>query len=130
MTNTDNLARVLSSLNNAEAAGKNEIIISPASKVILEVLKIFKKETYITDFNVRKDLRGGTVVIKLARQINKTNVIKPRFSVTVDKLEKFEKRYLPAKDFGRIIISTSKGIMTHIEAKDKKLGGVLLAYVY
>ena len=130
MTSSDNLANVLSALNNAEAAGKNEIVISPASKVIVAVLKIFKIEKYIADLNVRKDLRGGSVLIKLAKQINKVNVIKPRFSVTLDKLEKFEKRYLPAKDFGRIIISTSKGIMTHIAAKEKKLGGVLLAYVY
>ena len=130
MTSSDNLANVLSALNNAEAAGKNEIVISPASKVIVAVLKIFKIEKYIADLNVRKDLRGGSVLIKLAKQINKVNVIKPRFSVTLDKLEKFEKRYLPAKDFGRIILSTPKGIMTHIEAKEKKLGGVLLAYVY
>jgi len=44
--------------------------------------------------------------------------------------EKFEKRYLPAKDFGMIIVSTNQGIMTHIEAKEKGLGGRLLAYVY
>ena len=130
MVTTDNLANVLSALNNAEAAGKNEIVISPASKVIVAVLKIFKIEKYIADLNVRKDLRGGSVLIKIAKQINKVNVIKQRFSVTLNKLEKFEKRYLPAKDFGRIILSTPKGIMTHIEAKEKKLGGVLLAYVY
>lgn len=130
MVCTDNLANVLSTMKNAEAAGKNEVIVKPNSKVITAVLSILKKEKYIADFKVRGDLRGGTIVVKLAKQINNTGVIKPRFAVTVDKLEKFEKRYLPAKDFGRIILSTSKGIMTHLEAKDKRLGGVLIAYVY
>jgi len=126
----DNLANVLSALNNAEQVGKDELIVAPASKVILTVLKILKQEKYITDFKIRKDLRGGTVVITLSKQINKIGVIKPRFPVKVENLEKFEKRYLPAKDFGRIILSTSKGILTHFEAKEKKIGGVLVAYVY
>lgn len=127
---TDNLANVLSAINNAERVGKDEVIVAPASKTILTVLKILKQEKYITDFKVRKDMRGGTVIVSLARQINKVGVIKPRFSVAVDKIEKFEKRYLPAKDFGRIILSTSKGIITHLEAKENKIGGVLLAYIY
>ena len=41
-----------------------------------------------------------------------------------------EKRYLPAKDFGILIMSTSKGIMTHYDAKKKNLGGKLLSYCY
>ena len=44
--------------------------------------------------------------------------------------EKYEKRFLPAKDFGIIIMTTPQGIMTHIEAKKKSTGGKLLAYCY
>ena len=44
--------------------------------------------------------------------------------------EKFERRYLPAKDMGILIVSTPAGIMTHVEAKKKGLGGRLLAYCY
>ena len=47
-----------------------------------------------------------------------------------DYFEKFEKRYLPSKELGFLIVSTSKGLMTNIEAKQKKLGGRLIAYVY
>ena len=54
----------------------------------------------------------------------------PRFSIKTDDYEKTEKRHLPAKDFGIIIISTSQGILTHIEAKKKKIGGMLIAYCY
>ncbi|HEX32856.1 MAG TPA: 30S ribosomal protein S8, partial [Candidatus Aenigmarchaeota archaeon] len=60
----------------------------------------------------------------------KCGAIKPRFSFSVEDIEKFEKRYLPSKDFGIIVVSTNKGIMTHLEAKQKNLGGILLAYVY
>ena len=50
-------------------------------------------------------------------------MVKPRFSFTKDNYEMFEKRYLPAKGFGLFIVSTSKGIMTHKEALEKKLKG-------
>ena len=47
-----------------------------------------------------------------------------------DGFEKFERRYLPAKGFGILIVSTSIGMMTNEEAKIKMIGGKLLAYVY
>jgi small subunit ribosomal protein S8 len=48
----------------------------------------------------------------------------------MDEYEKFEKRFLPAKGVGVLIVSTIKGIMTHEEAKGKTLGGRLIAYCY
>ena len=56
--------------------------------------------------------------------------IKPRFAVKATEYEKFEKRYLPAKGFGILIVSTVKGLMTHYEAKQQGLGGRLIAYCY
>ena len=56
--------------------------------------------------------------------------IKPRYMVSVSEIEKYEKRYLPAKNFGIIIISTSQGLMTHQTAIDKNIGGSLIAYIY
>jgi small subunit ribosomal protein S8 len=47
-----------------------------------------------------------------------------------DEFEKWEKRFLPARGFGILLISTTKGIMTHEDAKKQHLGGKLLAYVY
>ena len=44
--------------------------------------------------------------------------------------EKVEKQYLPAKEFGVIIVTTSKGIMTLSQAKELGIGGKLLAYCY
>ena len=68
--------------------------------------------------------------INLIGSINKCGVVKPRFSVKKNDFEKYEKRYLPAQNFGILIVSTSQGIMTNYEAKEKNLGGKLLAYVY
>jgi len=126
----DPLASALSQINNAEKAGKNEIVITPISKQIKAVFAILKKEGYIKDFEIITNAKGGQARVKLSKSINKIGAIKPRFSSKLTDSEKFEKRYLPAKDFGRLIISTSQGIMTHIEARKKKIGGVLIGYVY
>ena len=93
-------------------------------------LIILKKKGYISEFGEVKTCRGNYIDLKLKGTINNCGAIKPRFSVQTSTYEKYEKRYLPAKDFGIIIVSTSQGIMTHKEAKTKKIGGKLLAYVY
>ncbi len=128
--NQDSLAQVLSAINNAEKAAKKELVVRPASKFVLAVLDFMKKEGYIGEYEVSKNSRGGKVKVKLDGNINKVGVIKPRFAVKLKDIEKFEKRYLPAKDFGRIIISTPKGLVDHIQARENKEGGRLVAYIY
>jgi small subunit ribosomal protein S8 len=59
-----------------------------------------------------------------------SGVIKPRYSVKKTDLEKFEARYLPAQDFGVIILTTTAGVISHAKAKELGVGGKLLAYVY
>ncbi len=126
----DTLARALSAMNNAASRGKTEAEIEPASKVIIAVLDILKREGYVESYSREKTARGEKLRVKISGQINKIGAIKPRYHVGKSEFEKFEQSYLPAKDFGRIVVSTSKGYMTHIEAKQKGLGGALLAYVY
>ncbi len=130
MSLNDPLANVLSHINNCEKTSKLECTVKPSSKLILNVLNIMKKNNYLGDFNVIEDGRGNIIKINLLGNINNCNSIKPRFPFKINDLEKFEKRFLLARDFGIIIVSTTKGLMTHIEAKEKKLGGRLIAYVY
>lgn len=130
MANQDNLAHALSAMNNAEKAAKTEVVVKPASKLVLSVLDFIKKEGYIKDYKVVENRRGGEVTVKLVGSINKVGVIKPRFAVKTKDIEKFEKRYLPARDFGRIILSTPKGLIDHIKAKESGIGGRLIAYIY
>jgi len=126
----DPLANVLSSIQNNEKIGKKECLVRPVSKIVKKVLTIMKNENYIGDFKTIVESRGEVIKINLLGAINKCNVIKPRYNIKKKDFEKFEKRYLPAKDFGIIIVSTSKGMITHKEAKEKKSGGKLIAYCY
>jgi len=56
--------------------------------------------------------------------------IKPRFNVQVADIDKYLRRFLPSRNFGKLIVSTSKGLMDQDEAYEKKIGGSLIAYFY
>lgn len=132
MTNNDILANALSKIMNSEKVGKSEVNVMPISKVVVKVLEIMNDHGYIggTEELLESNVKGGALKLHLIGKINKCGAIKPRYPVGLDTYEKFEKRYLPAKGFGLIIVSTSKGIMVHEEAIEQKLGGKLIAYVY
>ena len=126
----DPLANALTNMRNNEMQGNKRCKISPASKLIGRVLRTMQKEEYIGEFEFVDDNKAGQFLVELEGNINKCGVIKPRHAVKKDEFEKFEKRYLPSKNFGIMILTTPEGIMTHIEAKDKGIGGRLLVYVY
>ncbi|MEK6854265.1 MAG: 30S ribosomal protein S8 [Nanoarchaeota archaeon] len=126
----DTLSNVLSVINNAEQRGMKQCSVKPSSKLITKVLEIMNSGLYIGSCKVIEDGKGDVVEISLIGAINKCGSIKPRFSVKIGSYEKFERRFLPAKDFGMLIISTTKGIMTHTDAKARGIGGKLLAYCY
>ena len=125
----DLLSDVMSALKNGDQAGKKETI-APASSLVKDVLMVLQKHGYISEFEHIDDGRGGRFSIKLLGKINDSGAVRPRFSCTLKEYEKFERRFLPAKDFGILFVSTPKGVMTHYDAKSKKLGGKLLAYCY
>ncbi|RLE60763.1 MAG: 30S ribosomal protein S8 [Thermoprotei archaeon] len=130
MVMMDTLANAMATIMNNEVRGKKECIIYPASKLIANVLRVMKEHGYIEDFEFVDDGRSGKFVVKLLGRINKCGVIKPRFPVKKDEFEIWEEKYLPSRDIGLLIVSTPQGVMSHIEAKEKGIGGVLLAYVY
>ena len=74
---------------------------------------------YIGEFELIDDHRGGKIVIQLNGRLNKTGVISPRFNVTLDAIENWVNVLLPARSFGKIILTTSAGIMDHEEARRK-----------
>ena len=126
----DTLSNALSLIYNGEMIRRESITINPNSKVISKVLDIFNAHGYVGKAENITDSKGGFAKIPLLGHINKCGVIKPRFSVKKDQYEKFEKRYLPAKNMGIMIVTTSQGMMTHDEAKEKNIGGKLIAYCY
>ena len=126
----DPLADAMSLIKNAESVGKPECIIHPASKLIGTTLKVMADRGYIGEFEFVDDGKSGMFRVKLLGRINRCGVIKPRFAAKVADLEKWEKRFLPARNFGLLILSTSRGVMAHGDARSQSIGGQLLAYVY
>lgn len=126
MTMNDPLANALSHILNSEKVAKTEVLLKPKSKMLLKMLDLLKEEGYVGEY----EEGVKTVSIKLLGQINKCGVIKPRYSLKSDEYEKYEKRFLPARDFGVLIVSTTKGLLTHQKAKEEGLGGKLIAYIY
>jgi len=130
MTSTDPLANALSSVNNAESVGHLTQTVSPASNEIGSVLEVFYDRGYIDGFQYVDDGKAGEFEVELKGSINECGPVKPRYSATADEFEKWEKRFLPARDYGTLVVTTSRGIMSHYEAREQGVGGQVVAYVY
>jgi len=130
MTMMDTLADGLTTVMNNEMRNKRECVISPASKLLGRVLRVMQLSGYIGEFEFVDDGRGGKFIVQLLGRVNKCGAIKPRFSVKSDDFERWEKRFLPSRDIGVLVVSTSGGVFSHREVKKKEIGGRLLALVY
>lgn len=125
----DPLSDALSHINNAERSGALECTV-PASKLIANVLEVMQTNGYVGGYEFVEDGRGGTFDVDLIGHVNDCGAIKPRFAVKNDDLEDYESRYLPAQDFGTLILTTPKGVISHFDAREEGVGGKLLAYVF
>jgi len=126
----DTLANGLTAIMNNEMRRKRECLINQASKLLGRVLQVMQLNGYIGEFEYIDDGRSGKFRVQLLGRVNKCGAIKPRVPVNSKEIENWEKQFLPSRDVGVLILSTSQGVMSHKEAKKKKIGGRLLAYVY
>ncbi len=126
----DPLADALTVLRNAERSNKKEAVLTPASKLVGRVLKVMQDAGYIGPFEYQDDGRGGLYRVTLTGSINNCGVIKPRSAVKIGDMDHWEARFLPARDFGSLILTTTTGIVDQYKAKEVGTGGRLLAYVY
>jgi len=126
----DPLADCLSTILNNEIRNKRECIVTPASKLIGWILRSMQQNGYIGEFEFIDDGRTGKFRIQLLGRINNCGVIKPRQAVKRKNIEFFEKRFLPSRDIGLLIMSTPHGVISHKDARKKLAGGRLLAYIY
>jgi len=120
----DIVADTLNQIMNAKKARKTEVIVKRNSKLLRKILDIAKESGYL-DYEV--DGRNVKIQIK---QLNEFKAIKPRYTVSVKRINHYVRRFLPARNFGLVIVSTNQGLMNHEEAEEKKLGGCLIAYAY
>jgi small subunit ribosomal protein S8 len=130
MTAIDALSNGLTTLMNNEFRNKTSCVITPASKPLGRVLRVLQLNGYVGEFEFVEDGRSGKFRVQLLGRINKCGAIKPRYSVKADGFESWEKTYLPAREMGILVVSTSSGVVSHKEAKQKSVGGKLLAFVY
>jgi small subunit ribosomal protein S8 len=121
----DVVSDALNQIMNTNRARKSELILNRHSKLLLSVLAIAKLKGYIKEYTVE----GTKLKVKIAN-LNACNTIKPRFKVRTEDFDKYIKRYLPTRNIGVLIISTSQGLMTHTTAMEKNIGGSLIAYFF
>jgi small subunit ribosomal protein S8 len=126
----DTLANGLTTIVNNEMRRKRECVINTASKLLGRVLRVMQLNSYIGEFEFVDDGRSGKFRVQLLGRVNKCGAIKPRFPVSFKEIESWEKRFLPSRDIGVLVISTSQGVLSHREIKERKIGGRLLAFVY
>lgn len=122
----DIVADTLNQVMNAKRAGHESVTTQRHSKFLMSVLALAKLRGYIEEYRTE----GRTLTIKLGKKLNACKAIKPRFVVTAGEIMKYARRYLPARDMGVIIVSTSQGLMAHHAAIEKNIGGSLIAYLY
>jgi len=123
----DIVADALNMIQNAKKARKETIKINRISNLLIEILKIMKQEGAIKRYKIDGKEKSVTITIG---DLTECKAIKPRFSVDKHQIEKYRRRYLPARNLGIMIISTNKGLITHTEAQEENIGGSLIAYFY
>nr|CDJ89404.1 Ribosomal protein S8 domain containing protein [Haemonchus contortus] len=124
------LSDALNSINNAEKRGKRQVLIRPASKVIVRFLTVMMRHGYIGEFEIVDDHRAGKIVVNLNGRLNKCSVISPRFDIKLKDIEQYTTNLLPSRQFGYLILTTSAGIMDHEEARKKHIGGKILGFFF
>ena len=113
---------------------KHQIVQVPMTKMSLSISKILKEEGYIEDFESYTENNKNYLLISLKY------MGKSRKSV-ICKIERVSKPglriYANSKKLPRIldnlgiaIISTSKGVMTNLKAKELGIGGEILCYIW
>ena len=132
MTMTDPIADMLTRIRNANIV-KHETVDVPASNMKKELSRILLEEGFIRGYDVIEDGKQGIIRIQLKYGQTGERVIsglkrisKPGMRVYADKHE--VPRVL--NGLGVAIVSTSSGVMTDKEARAKKLGGEVIAFVW
>lgn len=128
----DTLSNMLNGIKNAGMAGKNQVDF-PHSKLKASVLECLKKEGYISSFKVENNKKGFPVIlVQLAY-----NGDKPKIS-SINRVSKPSRRmYSKSKElkpfrngYGRVILSTPKGIMSEKDARNEQVGGEVLFKIW
>jgi small subunit ribosomal protein S8 len=129
---TDPITDYLNRIRNGLLADHEEVEI-PASRLKREMSRILKEQGYISVFNVEPGRVGEVIKIRLRYTENRDPVISGMDRVS----RPGRRRYVPKDDVPRVfggmgttIMSTSSGVMTGHEARQKGVGGEVVAHVW
>ena len=130
---TDPIADYLTRVRNAIRAG-HRVVEIPASNIKKEITKILFDQGYILNYKFEQgDNPQGIIKIALKYDADNVSAIKNLHRVSRPGL----RQYAGYKEMPRVlnglgiaIVSTSQGVMTNKEAKNRKIGGEVLCYVY
>ena len=92
----------LNQMMNAKRARKKNVTINRYSKTLLSILAIGKLRGYISDYKID----GRKLLVNFGK-LNSCKAVKPRYVVKYSTIDKYVRRYLPARDIGILIISTN-----------------------
>lgn len=134
MALTDNVANMLTLIRNASRV-RHESVDIPSSKMIESIAEILKQEGYIENYRLSKDGKQGVLRIYLRYFNNKQRgpVITNLKRVSKIGLRVYAKKdNIPMVLRGRgiAIISTSQGLLTDKQARELKVGGEVICYIW
>lgn len=132
MSLTDPIADMLTSIRNA-SRGKKETVDVPASKIVEAIADVLKKQGYIDNFRKMEDKKQGRLRIYLKFDEENKPLITGLKRISRPGLRVYEDREnIPRvlNGLGLAILSTSKGILTDVQARQHKVGGEVICYVW
>ena len=129
----DTLANMFSQIKNAQAVGK-EVVELPHSQFKEAVARLLEKEGYLVKVKTFKPQEKGFKMLSLKLKYFKDDP----FITHLKKISKPGQRiYLPVDDIprvlggrGLVVVSTSQGVMSSKDARNKNLGGEILCEVW
>ena len=132
MAMTDPIADFLTRIRNANMV-KHESVEVPASKMKRDIAEILKNKGFIRDVEYIDDDKQGIIRVFLKYGKNNERVISGLRRISKPGLRSYVKADAVPKvlnGLGIAILSTSEGVMTDKDARAKKIGGEVIAYVW
>lgn len=132
MAVTDPIADMLTIIRNASSSKKN-IVEVKNSKITEGIIKILKKEGFISNYKMIKDSKQGLLRIYLKYLKSGNAAILGIKRISKPGLRIYKKADMIPAVYGGLgiaVISTSKGLMTDNEARESKVGGEIICYVW
>ncbi len=129
---TDPIADMLTRIRNASSA-HHDLVEIPASRMKLDIARLLAEQGYVGKYEVKPATHGDVIIIELKYGKNKERVISG-----IKRVSKPGRRIYARKEtlpkvlggLGTAIISTSRGLITSVEAKRLGLGGEVICFIW